>query len=309
MTALQDRLDDYLALRRALGFKLVEPAFHLRRFVAYLEERGEEMLTMQRALEWATLPAGADPGYWAQRLSSVRGFARYLHTLDPANEVPPPDLLPHPGRRLTPYLYSDVEIEGLMAAASRLPSQRTALTYRTMIGLLAATGMRVGEAIALDVSDLHWEHRTLLIRQGKFGKDRLIPLHASAFAALGEYVRERRSGYPVTGTPALFLSPTGKRVCHCNLSGAFHQLTKDAGITPRSRLCRPRIHDLRHSFAIRTLLDWYRAGVDVQARLPLLSTYMGHVNPATTYHYLSAAPELLALAGERLERHLEENRS
>ena len=133
------------------------------------------------------------------------------------------------------------------------------------------------------------------------------PQGLGAFAGYGEYVRYRKSGYAVTGTPALFLNSRGKRVCHCNLSGAFHQLTKDAGINPRSRLCRPRIHDLRHSFAIRTMLDWYRAGVDVEARLPLLSTVHGDVNPATTYHYLSAAPELLALAGERLERHLEED--
>jgi integrase/recombinase XerD len=307
MSALENKLADYLALRRALGYKLVRPSIHLKQFVAHLDELGEETVTIELALAWATLPAGGDPGYWAHRLSAVRGFARYLHTLDPVNEVPPPDVLRFSSRRLTPYLYSDEEIEALIAAAGRLRSQQLASTYRTMIGLLAATGMRVGEAIALNLSDLHWEHRLLLIREGKFGKARLVPLQRSTFAALGEYVRYRKSGYAVTGPPALFLNSRGKRVCHCNFSGAFHQLTKDAGINPRSRLCRPRIHDLRHSFAIRTMLDWYRAGVDVEARLPLLSTYMGHVNPATTYHYLSAAPELLALAGERLERHLEED--
>ncbi len=307
MTALHDKLADYLALRRALGFKLERPSIHLKQFVAYLDERGEETVTIELALTWATLPAGGDPGYWADRLSAVRSFARHLHTLDPANEVPPPDLLRYPSRRLTPYLYSDQEVEALMAAAGRLRNPRLACTYRTMIGLLGATGMRVGEAIGLNLSDISWEHRLLLIREGKFGKARLVPLQPSTVAALGGYARERRTGYPVTGTPALFLNAYGKRVCHCNFSGAFHQLTKDAGISPRSRLCRPRVHDLRHSFAIRTLLDWYRAGADVQAQLPLLSTYLGHVNPATTYHYLSAAPELLALAGERLERHLTED--
>lgn len=309
MTALEKKLADYLALRRALGYKLARPSIHLRQFVAWMDELGEQWVTIDRALQWATLPAEADPGYWADRLSAVRSFARHLHALDLANEVPPPDLLRYPSRRLTPYLYSDEEIAALMAAAGRLGNPRLALTYRTVIGLLTATGMRVGEAIALNVADIHWEHRLLLIREGKFGKARLVPLHASAFAVLGYYVRERRASYPFTGTPALFLNSYGRRVCHCNLSGAFHQLAKDAGIMPRSRLCRPRIHDLRHSFAIQTLLDWYRAGVDVQPRLPLLSTYMGHVNPATTYHYLQAAPELLALAGERLERHLEEDLS
>jgi integrase/recombinase XerD len=309
MTALHDKLTDYLALRRALGYKLARPSIHLKQFVCWMDELGEQTATVERALEWATLPVGGEPGYWADRLSAVRSFARYLHTLDPVNEVPPRDLLRHPSRRLTPYLYSDGEIDALMAAAGRLRTRQLACTYQTMIGVLAATGMRVGEAIALNLSDVHWEHRLLLIREGKFGKARLVPLHDSTFAALGAYVRERKQSYPITGTPALLLNSYGRRVCHCNLSGTFHQLTKDAGIKPRSRLCRPRIHDLRHSFVIRTLLDWYRAGVDVQARLPLLSNYLGHVNPATTYHYLSAAPELLALAGQRLERHLEEELS
>lgn len=304
MNALHDRLADYLALRRALGYKLARPSIHLRQFVLWMGEHGEQTVTTDRALEWARLPAGADRSYWADRLSAVRSFARYLHALDPVNEVPPPGLLRHPSRRLAPYLYSDQQIAALMAAAGRLRNPQLASTYQTMIGLLATTGMRVGEAIALNLSDVYWEQRLLLIREGKFGKARLVPLHASTFAALNGYMRERRIGYPVTGTLALFLNSYGRRVCHCNLSGTFHQLTTDAGIAPRSRLCRPRIHDLRHTFAIRTLLDWYRDGADVQARLPLLSTYLGHVSPATTYHYLSAAPELFALAGERLERHL-----
>ncbi|MCA1698909.1 MAG: tyrosine-type recombinase/integrase, partial [Actinobacteria bacterium] len=249
------------------------------------------------------------PSYWAYRLSSVRGFARYLHTLDPVNDVPPTDLLPYRSPRLAPYLYCDEEIAALMTAAGRLRNPKRALSYQTIIGLLATTGMRVGEALRLDLDDVHWEHRLLLIRNTKFGKSRLVPLAASTFAALGEYVQQRKRCYPVKGTAALFLSAYGTRVSHCSLSGTFHQLTHEIGLKPRSNLCRPRIHDLRHSFAIQTMLDWYRAGVDVQARLPLLSTYLGHVDPATTYWYLSAAPELLALAGERLERHLQEDRS
>ena len=307
MSALEEKLAGYLELRRALGWKLKRPAQMLTQFVAYVDERGEATVTIELAVAWATMPAGAEPSYWAHRLSSVRGFARYLHTIDPVNEVPPRDLLPYRSRRLAPYLYSDDEIAALMAAASRLRNVKLALTYRTIIGLLAATGTRVGEVLRLNLDDLHWEHRLLLIRDSKFGKSRLVPLESSTFAALGQYVRQRKLRYPVKGTPAVFLNSHGTRICHCNLSGTFHQLTKDVGLEPRSRLCRPRIHDMRHSFAIRTMLDWYRAGVDVQARLPLLSTYLGHVNPATTYWYLSAAPELLALAGERLEQHLEED--
>jgi integrase/recombinase XerD len=307
MSALEDRLADYLALRRALGWKLESPGERLAKFVAYLDAREEQTVTIELAVAWATLPAGAAASYWADRLSTVRGFARYLHTLDPVNEVPPGDLLPHRSRRLAPYLYADEEIAALMAAAERLPNAKLALSYRTIIGLLAATGMRVGEALRLNLDDIHWEHRLLMIHESKFGRSRLVPLEASTFAALGEYERERKRRYPVKGTPALFLNSYGTRVCHCNLSGTFHRLTREIGLQPRSNLCRPRIHDLRHSFAIRTMLDWYRAGVDVQSKLPLLSNYLGHVNPATTYWYLSAAPELLALAGERLERHLEED--
>jgi integrase/recombinase XerD len=309
MTALGDRLSDYLALRRALGFKLRRPAQLLEQFVTYVDECGETTVTIKLAVDWAALPEGAAPSYRAYRLSSVRGFARYLHTVDPVNEVPPAHLLPYRSRRLAPYLYTDEQVSALMAAAGAMRNPKLALSYRTTIGLLAATGMRVGEALRLNLDDVYWQHRLVLIRDSKFGKSRLVPLEASTLAALGEYVRERKSRYPVKGTPALFLSSYGTRVCHCNLSGTFHQLTKDVGIKPRSNLCRPRIHDLRHSFAIRTMLDWYRSGVDVQARLPLLSTYLGHVNPESTYWYLSAAPELLALAGERLERHLEEDPS
>lgn len=224
MTALEDRLADYLALRRALGFKLRRPAQMLEQFVVYLDE--EETVTINLALEWATRPEGAAPSYWAHRLSSVRGFARYLQTLDPANDVPPADLLPYRSRRLAPYLYTDEEIAALMAAAGGMSNPKLALSYRTIVGLLAATGMRVGEALGLNLDDVHWQHRLLLIRDTKFGKSRLVPLEASTLTALAEYVRERKRRYPVKGTPALFLSSHGTRVCHCNLSGTFHQLRR-----------------------------------------------------------------------------------
>ncbi|MCA1678196.1 MAG: tyrosine-type recombinase/integrase [Actinobacteria bacterium] len=231
MTALEDNLSDYLALRRALGFKLSRTAQLLEQFVAYLDQRGEEIVTITLAVEWATPPAGGAPSYWAYRLSSVRGFARYLHTLDPVNDVPPTELLPYRSPRLAPYLYSDEQIAALMTAAGRLRNPKRALSYQTIIGLLATTGMRVGEALRLDLDDVHWEHRLLLIRNTKFGKWRLVPLAASTFAALGEYVQQRKRCYPVKGTPALFLSAYGTRVSHCSLSGTFHQLTQEIGVS------------------------------------------------------------------------------
>jgi integrase/recombinase XerD len=305
MSALERALADYLAMRRSLGYELTRPALHMAKFVAYLDERGLERVTTEHALSWAKLPRGADPNYWHYRLYSIRGFARYLHARDPAHEVPADGVLARRCRRATPYLYSDEEIAALIRAAGRLPHPLRADTYRTMIGLLATTGMRGGEAIALDLNDVDWAQRLLVVRNGKFGKSREIVLHDSTLAAVERYLERRRRLCPRPKASALFLSGRGTRVCHCNLSGTFHQLTHAVGLKPRSASCRPRLHDLRHTFAIRTLLDWYRGGVDVEARMPLLSTYLGHATPTATYWYLSASPELLALAGQRLEHHLE----
>jgi len=185
-----------------------------------------------------------------------------------------------------------------------LRSSLRVATYRTLIGLLAVTGLRVGEAIRLDRCDLDLTHELLVVRDSKFGKSREVPLHPSTVRALRDYRRLRDRLQPTPSTPALFISPARTRLIYCNVHATFRQLRRRAGLQPRSASCRPRIHDLRHTFAIRTLLDGYQTDGDVQPRLALLSTYLGHVNPDSTYWYLSAAPELLALAGQRLERHL-----
>jgi len=308
MSPLRQALADYLRLRRALGYKLERAGKLLPQFLDYLEQTGTEIVTIERALAWASLPAGGSRRWWAFRLSVVRGFAAYLHSLDPAHEVPPPDLLPDRSRRATPYLYTDAEIAALIAAAGGLRFPLRVATYRTLIGLLAATGMRVGEAIRLDRGDLDLAHELLVVRDSKFGKTRELPLHPSTIRALRDYLHLRDRLQPSSQTPALFVSPAGTRLLYCNVHATFRQLRDAAGLQPRSGRCRPRIHDLRHSFAIRTLLDAYHDEDDVQQRLSLLSTYLGHVNPGATYWYLSAAPELLALAGQRLERHLGDRR-
>jgi integrase/recombinase XerD len=303
MIPLRDALADYLRIRRALGYKLERAGKLLPQFLDYLEQIGADTVTTERALAWATLPAGSRR-WWAFRLSMVRGFAAYLHTLDPATEVPPKDLLAGRLPRATPYLYADAEIAALLTAAGTLRSSLRVATYRTLIGLLAATGLRVGEAIRLDRGDLDLQHDLLVVRNSKFGKSREVPLHPSTIRALRDYLRLRDQHQPPPSTPALFVSPASTRLIYCNVHATFRQLRRRAGVQPRSASCRPRIHDLRHTFAIRTLLDGYRDEGDVQSRLSLLSTYLGHVNPDSTYWYLSAAPELLALAGQRLERHL-----
>jgi integrase len=303
MSRLRDSLGDYLTIRRALGYKLERAEKLLDQFIDYLEGLGVELITVERALAWARLPAGG-VNWFAFRLSAVRGFAAYLHALDPVHEVPPADLLPRRPRRVTPYLYSEQEIAALIGAASSLRSALRVATYQTLIGLLAVTGMRIGEAIRLDRDDLNTGAGVLTVRNSKFGKSRELPLHATTTQTLRAYLRRRDRLLPTPKTEALLISPAGTRLLYCNVSHTFLGLVDRAGLRPRSASCRPRLHDLRHSFAVRTVLDWYRADVDVQARLPLLSTYLGHVHPANTYWYLSAAPELLSLAGERLERAL-----
>ena len=304
MSVLRNVLSDYLSIRRALGFRLERSEKLLDQFIDYLEREGVDHVRSEHALAWARQPAGAKEYWWARRLKVVRVFARYLVTIDPASEVPPSDLLPYHHPRATPYLYSDADVNALLAATRTLYTPLRRATYRTLLGLLSVTGMRVGEAIALNREDLNTIDGLITIRKGKFGKSRQNPLHPTTIDALDDYLHERDRRYLDSPNQALFISGTGARVLYSNVQRTFGQLVKQAGLRPRSRTCRPRLHDFRHTAAVNALLDAYRSGADVQARLPLLSTYLGHVNPASTYWYLSAAPELLALAGERLERHL-----
>lgn len=301
---LRHALADYLALRRALGYRLVRPEKLLTQFLTHLESTGHDVVTVRVALAWAQQPTGGAPNWWGYRLSVVRGFAIYLHALDPAHEVPPTELLPQRPQRATPYLYSDADVAVLMAAASSLSTPLRRATVATLIGLLAVTGMRVGEAIALDRTDIDLASGRLLVRYGKFGKTRELLLHPTTGEALKRYQRLRDQTAPHTDTAAFFVSAAGTRLLYCNVHNTFHRLVKLAGLTPRSTSCRPRIHDLRHSFAVHAMIDAYAAGQDGQARLTLLSTWLGHVDPANTYWYLSASPELMIVAGQRLEAHL-----
>jgi integrase len=304
MTAtLRQALADYLALRRALGFHLVSVGRLLEQFLDYLDNAGAATVTTEHALAWAMQPAQASRHWWAIRLRAVRGFASYLHGLDTTVEVPPTGMIRCGPCRATPYLYSDAEIRALIRAAGALQPRLRAHTYQTLIGLLAVSGIRIGEAIALDDTDFDSDRELLVIRHAKFNKQRLVPLHPTTVEALARYVRLRRKLLPRPPGPALFLSTRGTRLLHSNIGITFSRLLDQARIRRRSASCRPRIHDLRHSVAVGCVLDWYRDGTDVQAMLPRLSTYLGHVEPANTYWYLSAAPELMAVVGRRLDAH------
>ncbi len=302
MTRLRRRLQEYLSTRRALGYKLRWHDTPLADFVAYLERHGAKTITVRLALAWAKQPADAHPWWWSRRLSMVRGFAKHLQAYEPRTEIPSSSLLPYSAPRAVPYVYSPAEIERLMAATRRLSQPLRAATYSTLVGLLATAGLRIGEAIGLDRDDVDLQGGLLLIRYSKFGKSREVALHATSVEALRCYAELRDREVRCPRSSAFLLSSVGTRLHYSNAHFVFQQLVRDAGIRARSEACRPRPHDLRHTFAVRTLIEWYRAGVDVQARLPLLSTYLGHFDVHATYWYLQAAPELLALAGERLEQ-------
>lgn len=301
MSALRRKLHDYLTVRRALGRKLERAGKLLPDFLDYLASIGETHVTSATAVAWACQPRNVHPAWWTSRLVIVRGFAKYLHTLDPRHEVPPLGLLPHRRARTKPYVYSDADLIALLTATETLQSAMKAITYKTLLALLAVTGLRVGEAIALDEADVDRRGGTLLVRKTKFGKTREVPLHPTTVKALASYAQQRDRLLPRRRCPSFFVSTAGTRLFYQNVQETFMVLVYAAGLgvcRPR----RPRIHDLRHTFAIRTVLGWYRAGEDVEARLPVLSTYLGHVGPSATYWYLSAVPELLHEATLRLER-------
>lgn len=301
MTALRVALGDYLTLRRSMGFKLRRAEKLLGQFVDYCDSQGTKVITADFALKWATLPEGASRSWVCHRLCVVRGFSRHLALIDERHEVVPTSLVPHRPTRATPFLYTEEQVSALMTAASSFRSPIRQATFEAIVGLLWATGVRVGEALSLDTDDVDFALGVLTVREAKFGKTREIPLHKTTTAALHAYAKRRARLCPEASTPAFFISAAGTRVLYCNFHLGFQELVRRAGIEVRSSACRPRPHDLRHSFAVRTMIGWYRDGLDVEAQLPRLSTYLGHVHPANTYWYLSAAPELLGLAAERLE--------
>jgi integrase/recombinase XerD len=309
MTDLHAAAEQYLATRRAVGFKLTRVEGLLFNFVEFLRSHAAARVTCELALRWATLPSDASPVWWKSRLCVARCFARYLASLDPLTEVPPTDLLPRVvggADRVIPYPYSDSEIAALLAAARSIRSPLTAATCETILGLLVVTGMRVGETLRLDLDDLDVDRGVLIVRDSKFNRSREVPLHQSALAALRRYGQVRDEHHPVPRSPSLFVSRTGGRLSYRTVNWHFDRLVRAAGLQPRSTRCRPRLHDLRHRFACTTIEEWHRDGVDVHSRLPLLSTYLGHIDPNSTYWYLSGQPHLLAAAARRLEASLQE---
>ncbi|WP_327093610.1 tyrosine-type recombinase/integrase [Nocardia vinacea] len=302
MSRLSQAATDYLDLRKRLGHDLAEHHRLLPRFVAYLDHIGAPTVTINAAMDWALAPevdaATSNP---ARRMTIARRFAQHMAGLDPRTEVPPPGLISFPQRWHPPFIYTRTDLETLTTQARRQVQGRLpAATHSTMLGLLGATGLRVGEAIRLDRTDIDWTDQALLIRESKFGKSRLVPILPSTVTALRDYADIRDEHHLNAATASFFVSRRGARMVYPCVHAIFRKLCHTNGIgaeAPRP----PRIHDLRHSFAVNTLLRWHRTGEDVEAKLPTLSTYLGHRDPRSTYWYLSAAPELLSLAAQRLE--------
>jgi len=304
MKPLRKAIENYVTLRRSLGFKLKDMAPDLLDFATFLEQKAAPYITTELAMEWAMLPKDHQPSDWAQRLGFIRVFARHWHATDPRTEIPPPGLLPFRPQRARPYLYSEREVEKLLAAALKLSPDGglRPRTYHCLLGLLAVGGLRISEALKLERADVDLGEAILTIRQTKFGKTRLVPLHISTRDVLADYARHRDRLLRRASSPCFFLNDHGRRLEGSAVRRTFYDLSRQIGLRGPEDHKGPRLHDFRHRFAVRTLIQWYRSNEDIERRLPVLSTFLGHGHVADTYWYLSVEPELMGLATRRLER-------
>jgi len=304
MNELRKALEEYLSIRRKLGFKLQRAGKLLHDFVLFTEKEGVSFITAKLALRWATQPIDCQSAWLASRLGIVRGFAQYQSVIDPRTEIPPQELLPYRYHRRPPYIYSNDEVKRLIRAAQQLqsPLGLRAATYSTVFGLLAATGMRISEPIGLNQKDVDLMHGILAVHQTKFGKSRLVPIHPSTQKALQQYESVRSKIFPKPRTESFFISEKGTRLTDWTVRNTFVKLSRQIGLRGPQDSHGPRLQDFRHSFATRTLLAWYRNGMNVDRHMPELSAYLGHARVTDTYWYLSAVPELMQLAAMRLEQ-------
>lgn len=307
MNTLREALEEYLALRRSLGFKMHEAGRVLPRFVAFMEEHQALQITTRLALEWALQAKTVQPAERARRLGFIRGFARYRSAIDPLTEVPSPELLPHASSRARPYLYTEQEVRGLLEAALQLPTAWPSTPLRPwvfhcLLGLLSVTGLRISEALDLKLDDVDLEQGLLTIRAAKLGRSRLVPLHPSASSVLLHYLQRREQFLGNRGSDYVFISNRGTRLDGGRVHHVFYALSRQTGLRAHGVRNGPRLHDFRHRFAVQALTRWYESGEDPARRLPVLSTYLGHVCVTGTYWYLSSWPELMAQAMARLER-------
>ncbi len=312
MNTLRQAVQEYLSLRRGLGFKLQETGKGLLDFVTFMEQHRASYITQALALAWAQQPLNVQPAHWAQRLCFVRGFARHRSATDPRTQIPPQGLLPFQPKRARPYLYSDDEIRSLLRAARNMPcryerSELRPWTYHCLFGLLSVSGLRLGEARSIELQDVDLKAAVLTIRGAKFGKSRLLPLHASTCEVLADYIARRNRHWAARPVSSyLFVSNRGHRLDSAAIHRTFYALSRQIGLRGVADSHGPRLHDMRHVFATTTLVRWYKSDQDPGRRLPILSAYLGHVHVADTQWYLSGSPELMREAMRRLEHRWED---
>jgi integrase len=312
MNTLRQAVQEYLSLRRDLGFKLQDAGKGLLDFVTFMEQHRASYITQALALAWAQQPLNVQPAHWARRLSFVHGFARYRSATDPRTQIPPQGLLPFQPKRARPYLYSDDEIRSLLRAARNMPcryerSELRPSTYHCLFGLLSVSGLRLGEARNLELQDVDLKAAVLTIRGTKFGKSRLVPLHASTCKVLADYIARRNRHWAARPVSSyLFVSNRGNRLDGAEIHRTFYALSRRIGLRGVADSHGPRLHDMRHVFATNTLVHWYKSDQDPERRLPILSAYLGHVHVADTQWYLSGSPELMREAMRRLEHRWED---
>ena len=314
MKALSQRLDEYLALRRAMGFDLSFDERVLRKFTTYGDENGFDQISTPLFLDWKANYGSADNNTWARRLGMVRRFAFWLAEHDDRTEIPSSQLVMGRYRRQVPYIYAPKQIADIVAETGRLQSPyglRAAL-WQTLFGLIAVTGMRVNEALSLKRHDVDLENAVLIVRNTKNGRDRQLPVNKDTAAQLASYA-SLRDRLVETKSPRFFIKEDGKPAGDCGARYNFAQVSRNVGLRSPQAFNRhgrgPRIHDLRHSFAVHTILDWFREGRDIEAEMYKLSTYLGHSEPKHTFWYIEAVPELMQLAAARAERQVLEGAS
>jgi integrase/recombinase XerD len=303
-TDLRQAAADYLRLRRSLGYRLIDHDWLIEQFLDHLKARGNTRITVADALTFAQAPATTSRRWHAQRLAVIRGLAVHVRATDPrAAEVIPPDLIHGRLSRRIPYLYSPEQVRALMTGARTLRPPILAASVSTWVGLMAVTGMRTCEARCLDVQDLAVDGQVLAVT-GKYGKRRLLPLHPSTVQQLLTYLRLRDGVASTPHAGPLLVGCRGGRLNKNTIQMAFRQIADAVGLAARPGTAAPRLYDLRHTFAVNSLIDAHRDGADIDARVAALATYLGHVEPANTYWYLTASPELMALVRERMSAHM-----
>ena len=307
MKKIQKGIKEYIGMRQALGFELEHAERRLLDFVSFMQEERVSYITKEIAVKWAKKPKNASPSWWAKRLSLVRGFAKYWSAIDTRTEIIPVDLLPAKFERRIPYIYTKEEIDKLLGATKNLSSKigLRPLTYYTLFGLISVTGLRISEAVSIKSENVDLKECVLTICESKFKKSRIVPIHTSTRNKLKKYAIKRDYLLKGFSAPTFFVSDIGSPLTVHTARRTFRIISRQIGLRGPSDSFGPGLHDMRHRFAVNTLINWYRSGLDVERNISKLSTYLGHAHVEDTYWYLSAVPELLALAGNRFEKRWE----